>query len=228
MRIALLSFENFSLFLRWPGESYFPPHDGPHAETCGGWAYHRTIYRGKFSESSIGVPIVAVAGSDGQSALPLVGQVGASRDLSEATRCGAVRALWGTVTHAVAGPISFSGGIIHHVVDLVVLESRTVSLTTVLPPWTGPPRPAPPLPDYHQPHTNPLSRTSLPYFTIGPLGFRSLEISSDESFIRKPIIFQRGHVRATFQTHSVRRRAKYRKCNNTCNDTVVPVVLESK
>jgi len=125
------------------------------AETCGGWAYHRTIYRGKFSESSIGVPIVAVAGSDGQSALPLVGQVGASRDLSEATRCGAVRALWGTVTHAVAGPISFSGGIIHHVVDLVVLESRTVeSLTTVLPPWTGPPRPAPPLPDYRQPHTN--------------------------------------------------------------------------
>ncbi|KYM94416.1 hypothetical protein ALC62_14859 [Cyphomyrmex costatus] len=60
---------------------------------------NRTIYRGKFSESSVGVPIAAVAGSNSQSSLPLVRQVGASRDLSEATRRGAVRALWGTVTH---------------------------------------------------------------------------------------------------------------------------------
>jgi len=44
------------------------------------------------------VPIAAVADSNGQSPLPLVRQVGASRDLSEATRRGAVRALWGTVT----------------------------------------------------------------------------------------------------------------------------------
>lgn len=60
---------------------------------------NRTIYRGKFSESSVGVPIAAVAGSNGQSPLSPVRQVGASRDLSEATRRGAVRALWGTVTH---------------------------------------------------------------------------------------------------------------------------------
>lgn len=61
------------------------------------------------------MPIAAVAGSNGQSALPLVGQVGASRDLSEATRRGAVRALWGTVTHTAADPFSFSDSV--HFID---------------------------------------------------------------------------------------------------------------
>lgn len=80
------------------------------------------MYQGKFSKSSIRVPIAAVAGSNGQSALPLVGQVGASRDLSEATRRGAVRALWGTVTRTAAGPFSFSDSV--HFIDSSTLSSR--------------------------------------------------------------------------------------------------------
>lgn len=80
-----------------------------------GLGLNQAMYQGKFSKSSIGVPIAAVAGSNGQSALPLVGQVGASRDLSEATRRGAVRALWGTVTHTAAGPFSFSDSV--HFID---------------------------------------------------------------------------------------------------------------
>ncbi|KAF7407978.1 hypothetical protein HZH66_002515 [Vespula vulgaris] len=46
-----------------------------------------------------GVPIAGVADIVDQSAVAPLKQVGASRDLSEATRRRAVRALWGTVTH---------------------------------------------------------------------------------------------------------------------------------
>lgn len=111
--LYLLSFERFSLPPR-SCESYFSPHARPCANPGVGLV-NQTIYRGKFSKSSIGVPIAAVAGSNGQSALPLVEQVGASRDLSEATRRGAVRALWGTVTHTAAGPFSFSDSV--HFID---------------------------------------------------------------------------------------------------------------
>lgn len=103
--LYLLSFELFlpsswiwqiPLFLTW----------GPIRTLWGVGPVNQTIYRGKFSESSIRVPIAAVAGSDGQSASSSVGQVGRSRDLSEATRCRAVRALWDTVTHTAAGPFT--------------------------------------------------------------------------------------------------------------------------
>lgn len=88
-----------------------------------GWACGpNDEFWGKFFKSFIKVPIAAVAGSNDQSALPLVGQVGASRDLSEATRRGAVRALWGTVTHTGAGPFSFSNTL--RLIDLSALASR--------------------------------------------------------------------------------------------------------
>lgn len=45
------------------------------------------------------MPIAGVADIVDQSAVAPLKQVGASRDLSEATRRRAVRALWGTVTH---------------------------------------------------------------------------------------------------------------------------------
>lgn len=109
----LLSFESCSLPLIWQ-ILLFSPREAQ-CEHVGGGLMNRTIYWGKFSESSIGVPIAVVAGSNGQSALLLVRQVGASQDLSEATRRGAVRALWGTVTHTAAGPFSFSGSV--HFVD---------------------------------------------------------------------------------------------------------------
>lgn len=88
-------------------ESHFPPHVvGLRSGTLVGVGLVRTIYRGKFSESLIGVPIAGVAGGVDQSASPPVEQVGVSQDLREATRRGAVRALWGTVTHTAAGLFS--------------------------------------------------------------------------------------------------------------------------
>ncbi|KAL2746257.1 hypothetical protein V1477_004627 [Vespula maculifrons] len=59
---------------------------------------HRKI-GGNFPKARDGVPIAGVADIVDQSAVAPLKQVGASRDLSEATRRRAVRALWGTVTH---------------------------------------------------------------------------------------------------------------------------------
>jgi len=92
------SLSRVSPFL-WSVRSHFSPQVRPSTKHVGVGLMNRTIYRGKFSESSVEVPIAAVAGNNDQSPLLLVRQVGASRDLSEATRRGAVRALWGTVTH---------------------------------------------------------------------------------------------------------------------------------
>lgn len=107
-------FEDF--FHGGSGKSHFPPHVRSLRRGPWGLGLPPNDISGEiFRKLSRSMPIVAVAGSDGQSALPLVGQVGASQDLSEATRRGAVRALWGTVTYTSAGPISFSG-CIHQIV----------------------------------------------------------------------------------------------------------------